>query len=420
MTNHGIWLLQKKDIKKPVYLAERLSSGDDPFSAFLFEQMPETLRNNLQRVNGSIDEPIHTALTDELNRLITGHFLYEANRCAHIRYRNAVEQEEIENMWQRKEENLVRLNRLLLQNAYPEVIGGVTGVGRLRVALGWRLKKYDKHFRIFTAFARIKPSFLIIGAQKAGTTSFYNYLIAHPQVYPTTRKEVHFYDIRWEKGMNFYRSYFPSQLIRLRTPFQPVMSGEATPEYLFYPEAQRRIARTLPDIKMIVLLRNPIDRAYSHYVHNVKAAGDREPLTFEQAIQQEEDRIFQGQPPQHEIPVSTESIRYSYLSRGRYVEQLKHLFSLFPRENILILSSETMFKDPDTAYQQALCFIGLPEYHLDDYRNVFGSGTREAYINAEREAAKMLPETRAQLVEYYRPYNAQLYDLIGMTFDWDK
>ena len=167
------------------------------------------------------------------------------------------------------------------------------------------------------------PHFLIIGAQKCGTTSLYNYLIQHPQVCAASQKNFIF-DIYFQKGLNWYYNQFP--LIKLN---KLIITGEASPYYLFHPHAPKRIAKTLPNVKLIVLLRNPVDRAYSHYYHQVKMK--TESLSFRQAIEEENKRL---QPElikmlenenYHSLPYQY----YSYLARGRYIEQLQNWMNFF-------------------------------------------------------------------------------------------
>jgi hypothetical protein len=155
------------------------------------------------------------------------------------------------------------------------------------------------------------PDFLIVGAAKAGTTSLYNYLIQHPKIDGAVRKEVHYFDRDYDKTIDYYRSCFPS----LSQPNDHI-TGEATPYYLFHPYAPERIHKTMPFTKIIILLRNPIDRAYSHYNFTVRYHGD--PLTFEEAVEKEEERLapefekFKNNPYYRSLKYQI----YSLLSQG--------------------------------------------------------------------------------------------------------
>jgi hypothetical protein len=133
---------------------------------------------------------------------------------------------------------------------------------------------------------RVLPNFLIIGAQKSGTTSLYKYVAQHPQVVPAYKKEIYFFNTpqRYGRGLPYYRAHFPTKWA-MRRPPQPRLTGEASPEYLFHPLAAERVQAAVPHAKFLVLLRNPVLRAYSHYQHMVRSG--QETRTFEQALARE-------------------------------------------------------------------------------------------------------------------------------------
>jgi len=262
-----------------------------------------------------------------------------------------------------------------------------------------------------TSASRLLPDYIIIGTQRAGTTSLYKYLVRHPAIAHALTKELRFFDLHYERGFGWYRSRFPSARHRERLRRAKDLSmivGESSPDYLFHPYAPGRIARALPDVKLVVLLRNPVDRAYSHYWH--QAARGFEPLGFEEAIERETERLA-GELErmlEDERYVSYERHHHSYLSRGVYVDQLRTWFDLFAREQFLILRSEDLFVDPPAVYRQVLEFLGAPPWELREYEtfNAFSSGS-------------MNPATRARLVEHFRPHNARLADLLGRDPGWD-
>src|SRR5581483_11863989 len=146
--------------------------------------------------------------------------------------------------------------------------------------------------RQLTADFRVLPDFLVIGGQKCGTTALYNYIIEHPDIYLAVRKQMHYFDNRYEKGDRWYRSGFPTVAEKfyvkniLRKRF---ITCEATPNYIFHPQAARRVARLLPHAKFILVLRDPVDRAYSHYNHEIRKG--TEMLSFEEAIAKEKERL---------------------------------------------------------------------------------------------------------------------------------
>jgi len=261
------------------------------------------------------------------------------------------------------------------------------------------------HFHRATTALRVLPDFLVIGVMKGGTTSFFNYLARHPQIRPPFRKEIKFFDIHYSQGLGWYRAHFP-----MRFKMKPgTLTGEATPYYIFHPTAPQRIAKVLPEAKLIALLRNPVDRAYSHYNHMVRVG--REPLAFEEAIQQEARRLSGEEEKIVADPCYStfNHLHYSYLARGRYLEQLEKWFSVLPRGQMLIVASEELYTSPASAYRQAVEFLGLSAWQPADF-HVYKQGVYE----------EMPAATRKHLVDYYRPYNRALYDYLNRDFDWDK
>jgi hypothetical protein len=251
--------------------------------------------------------------------------------------------------------------------------------------------------RVNSSHLRRSPGVLLIGAQKGGTSSLYRYLIEHPDIGAAFTKEVHYFDVQYEQGMNWYLAHFPFR-------GQAAVTGEASPSYLFHPAAPQRVKETLPQAKLIVLLRNPVDRAYSHHQMNVSKGV--EPLSFEEAIAAEPERLRKLEAGTDEEWRVASFV--SYLRRGLYTEQLQRWLAVFPPERFLILKSEAFFQRPDEAMQQTLAFLGLPPWRVDRY-DVYNPGAYDT----------MRPETRARLREYFAPHNRQLYDLLGRDFGWE-
>jgi len=165
--------------------------------------------------------------------------------------------------------------------------------------------------------------FLIIGAQRCGTTSLYSYMVLHPQISSAKNKEVHYFDIFFYKGLDWYLSQFPS----LSSNNKNLITGESSPYYIFHPLAAKRIFKIIPKVKLIVLLRNPVERAYSHYHHIVKLG--HESLTIEEAIKSEKERLDGETEKILSGEFSFNHQHYSYLARGIYVDQLIQYFELF-------------------------------------------------------------------------------------------
>ncbi len=259
------------------------------------------------------------------------------------------------------------------------------------------------------------PDFMIIGTQRGGTTSLYNYLLAHPQIAAATKKEVHFFDRHFQHGIPWYRAQFPSLIqgdMGETIGRQGVITGEASPYYLFHPHAPARAALVVPKTKLIVLLRNPVDRAYSHYYHNIKRR--YETLSFEEALAQEETRTRdEGQrlaaDPHY---FSYNHKHYTYLARGMYADQLQRWMNSFPQEQFFILKSEDFYATPDRKLKEIFLFLGLPDVacvQQQEYKQLNSSTYSQA---------KMEPEMRKRLLTYFEPYNERLSTLLGRDFGW--
>jgi sulfotransferase family protein len=251
-----------------------------------------------------------------------------------------------------------------------------------------------------TSFARPLPEFLILGAQKAGTTALYAYLRWHPAITGPAWKEVSYFDRHYRRGVRWYRGQFP-----LRPGDRLV--GEASPGYLFHPLAPKRVKATVPEARLIVLLRDPVDRALSHYHHEV--ALGREPLTFEQAVEAEPERTRGEEERLLREPdyFSHPWWDYTYLARGRYAEQLERWLAVFPREQVLVVASNDLAAEPGQTYARVLEFLGASAQELDSYPRVY-----------EQRYGEMGPDTRRRLAEYFAEPNRRLYELLGRDFGW--
>ena len=259
-------------------------------------------------------------------------------------------------------------------------------------------------YRTLTAGLRGLPSVLVIGTQKGGTTSLFNYLARHPDVLRPLGKESHYFDLYYGRGLRWYRGRFPYRR-RLR---DGMLTLDASPYYLAHPLAPERAARLLPDVKLVALLRNPVDRAFSHYHHEVR--GGRETLSFSEAIEREPVRLAGEEERLRAEPgyYSYNHHRYSYVRRGEYVEQLRRWVSHFPRSQLLVLQSEWLFRDPAGATRAVQKFLGLRGFRAETYRP-FLQGTYDRKIS---------PQLREKLVRHFEPYNRELYTWLGEEWDW--
>lgn len=267
-----------------------------------------------------------------------------------------------------------------------------------------RLKR-DRRFplRRLTAPLRALPDFLIVGAMKSGTSSLYTYLCQHPSVRPPVRKELHYFTVGHRSGKTdaWYSANFPLRA-RLRGG---AVTGEATPGYMFEPEAVRRMAALVPEAKLIVLLRDPVERAISQYFHERRMG--REYLPIDEAMAAEEERLAEAQ--RQGVDGLETWLHASYKRRGLYADQIETLYDAYPREQVLILGSRTLFATPAAALDEVLTFLGL---------QTAPTGVRFEAKNESDNRTSVPESLRDELAEFFAPHNARLFDLIGRRLDW--
>jgi hypothetical protein len=269
-------------------------------------------------------------------------------------------------------------------------------------ALAGRARRYGAHtLRQLDGRRRPLPEFLIIGAQKAGTSSLHDHLCQHPMVTPPVTKEVHYFDHSFDRGDSWYRAHFaPRQGEEL--------AGESTPYYLFHPAVPARAASLVPAAKLIVLLRDPVARAYSQ--HNHERTLGFETLDFEPALAAEAERLRgAGERLLAEPGYSSFSHQHhSYLARGLYAEQLERWFELYPRDQVLVIGAEELFADPVGVVLRCQRFLGLEEVAPVDV----------SAKNA-REYVPIPAATEARLRAGFAGPNERLFELLGRRFEWD-
>jgi hypothetical protein len=245
------------------------------------------------------------------------------------------------------------------------------------------------------------PQFLVIGTKRGGSTSTYEWIIRHPSVTPSkAKKGSHYFDVNHRRGWEWFRSSFPA------TP-DGMITGEASPYYMFHPLAPQRIRRELPEARLIAVLRDPVTRAYSHYQYNRRRGLESLPLV--EALDREESRLYGERDHMVADPnyVSFADRHHTYLARGRYWEQLERLLELFPREQILVLQSEALFANPGDQLPRVWRFLGLAPHEMRDL---------PAYKQGHYDA---IPQNvRQRLLDYFQPHNERLYSLPGIDFRW--
>jgi len=212
-------------------------------------------------------------------------------------------------------------------------------------------------FREATASLRVLPDFIIVGAMKSGTTSLFHYLAAHPQVVAPQHKEIHFFDNQYEKGENWYRRHFPLRVtMRLK---ENAITGESSPYYMLHPLAAKRIREVVPEIRLIFLLRDPVERAISHYFF-MRRFGE-EDRSFEEAVRESHSRVKEEEAKvrKGEVNKSWTHQMYSYISKGRYNEQIKRYEKEFGIGNIKLVKSRRLFNNTEEVYREVCSFLGI-------------------------------------------------------------
>ncbi len=261
-----------------------------------------------------------------------------------------------------------------------------------------------------SAHWRAVPDYLVIGTKRGGTTSLQQYLTAHPDVLePKAAKASHYFDVNHDKGWSWYRAHFPLQswMDRQRAAGRPVVVGEASPYYCFHPLALGRIADQLPTARMIIVLRDPVERAWSHYSYEV--ARGNEDLSFADAIDAEPERLADAEARilSGEVKDDRHWRLHSYLRRGHYEEQIGAVHRLFAPEQLHVVVSEELFAGPLDVMNQVFDFLGVGPV----------DGGRFDAANANRKSA-LEPELRERLATYYAPHNQRLYEVLGRELPW--
>lgn len=249
----------------------------------------------------------------------------------------------------------------------------------LQVYIDVLTKKREKRWQ-----ERALPDFIIIGGMKCGTSSLYTYLGQHPYIFKSNYKELRYFshDEYYSKGEKWYRSHFP---IKKKMPDNS-LTFEASVDYLSSSEAPERLKNLLPNIKLIVLLRNPTERAISHYFHSIKKGWKQGKIL--NAMKVEETILKQ---------------------KGLYKEQLERYYKLFPSDNILVLSSEKFFENPVETLKEVYLFLGVdPNIEISDL------SPKQVGFNREPVDAAVYD----YLNDYYKTSNQELFDYIGKDFEW--
>ncbi|WP_419174083.1 sulfotransferase domain-containing protein [Desulfosediminicola sp.] len=241
-------------------------------------------------------------------------------------------------------------------------------------------KKYRKLHRELKALLPFKRivDFVICGAQKGGTTALDEYLREHPEICMANKKEVHYFDnekyfVNGNPNYSKYHAFFsPNKMHKVL--------GEATPVYMYWGNSSKRIFEYNPKMKLIVILRNPIERAYSHW--NMQRSKKVDNLPFIDAINTESERCREALPYQHK--------KFSYIDRGHYLDQLRKIWIHFSREQVLVLKNEDLKQNPNGTLNQVAEFLGISQFHSIEGKNVHSRPYVSHMTKEEREFLKSI------------------------------
>jgi hypothetical protein len=268
-----------------------------------------------------------------------------------------------------------------------------------------------------TSAIRPLPDFLIIGGKRCGTTSLFGALVQHPCVTPlfpsaVKVKGVHYFDREFARGAGWYRSHFatsPYRWVAERRARHPVIAGEASSYCLHHPLAPERAASLIPGAILIVLLRNPVDRAYSHYRARVRAGAEE--LSFDEALDREPSRLAGEEERLLTDPgYRSEAHEHrSYASQGIYLVGLERWMARYPREQLLVLRSEDLYQDPATVYAEVLRYLGLPRWIPPSFPTLNAGG-----------GELLDPAIRERLTAYFAPHNERLAAFLGVDLCWES
>lgn len=264
-------------------------------------------------------------------------------------------------------------------------------------------------FRSFTANSRIFPNFIIIGEAKCGTTSLYNYMIQHPNIKSALNKEINYFNWYYKKSINWYKGHFPTTLEKKIKRKKKVLflTGEASPLYLFNSEVPKRIFDLIPEVKIIICLRNPVNRAYSHY-NDLGVRLGNEKRTFDEAVKVEIESIKNMDSLVENSKYGFEDRLYQYVSRGIYLEHLKIWMKTFPKKQFFIVKTEELNKTPEIVLDNIFEFLSLSKF---DKINI-----KERYNVSKYKP--MNESTRNLLNEFFKIHNQHLEEYLKIKFGW--
>ena len=267
----------------------------------------------------------------------------------------------------------------------------------------------QRHIFAITGFIRVIPDFLVIGAKRCGTTSLYQHLPEHPCISKSPHDNMGFFNDNFHLGVNWYKSFFPTTFTRkkIKSKFGNFLAFDVTTKYMEEESTANNVYQTKPNMKIIIILRNPVDRAYSQYHLSVRQTAERR--SFEDVVEENMNRLNKESHEHYKIKPKFSAKEDNYLKKGLYALQLRYWLKIFPRENILIVSTEEFESNQQIIYNKIFEFLNISKFEVKNTKKM------EKGNYPPRKS-----ETRNLLLDYFRSHNHELFELINIKFDWDK
>ncbi len=268
---------------------------------------------------------------------------------------------------------------------------------------------YKRNIFYITSRFRVLPDFFVIGVVRSGTTSLFHYMSQHPCIESSAYDEIGYFDDNFHLGLSWYKSLFPTKFTKnkIKNKHGKFLTYDVTPFYIYNPLVAKRILESFPNAKIISNLRNPIDRAYSNYIIAFQEGDTTK--TFEEVIHIAMDELKKNKSKLNDNAYLVNVHYENILARGFYADQLKIWYEFFPKDQLLMVSSEDLANNTNNSLNKIFNFLDLSDFKINDT-------TRKN----KREYSPMKKDTRNLLIEFYKPHNEKLYRLIGRNFDWDK
>ena len=260
-----------------------------------------------------------------------------------------------------------------------------------------------------TGSIRVLPDFLVIGAKRCGTTSLFYHLPEHPCISKSPHDNMGFFNDNFHLGVNWYKSFFPTIFTRnkIKSEFGNFLAFDVTTTYMEEESTANNVYQIKPNMKIIVILRNPVDRAYSQYHLNLREKAEKR--SFEDAMEENMNELNKESYERYEIKPKFSVEENNYLKKGLYAQQLRHWLNIFPMESMLILSTDEFESNQQVIYNKIFEFLNISQFEVKNTEKM----EKGSY-------PQMKSETRSLLLDYFRSHNNELFKLINKKFSWEK